>query len=952
VSNECPKCQTNNPDTSSYCADCGTQLGSSKDIPAFTKTLETPFPQFEKGKSLADRYEIIEELGKGGMGEVYLAEDTNLKRQVAIKVLPKPFSLDPERLARFEREARLLASLNHPKIATIFGLEKSDGQQFLVMELVEGETLRERISKDPLPVEEALETCLQIAEGLESAHEKGIIHRDLKPANIKVTREGKVKILDFGIAKAFQDKADGSELSEPLAKTDEMTEPGVILGTAAYMSPEQAKGKAVDKRTDIWAFGCLLYECITGMRPFHGQTSSETLASILKDEPDWKALPADTPFPMRLLLKRCLRKDTHERLQHIGDARIEINEMLNEPSVSESKPAVVVTLFSHKVILLILAAVVTVAMITAILVWNFKPDPSIEMVRTLINVPNEQILAGMNYYGKPTRTVMSFSPDGKHVVYGARNESTESDDEIKLYLRALDKSEAIPIPGTEGGVSPFFSADGQWIGFWSGEKLKKVKLSGGTPITICNVPYIYGASWGSSGTIIFAHEEGGLWKISSTGGTPEALTTADLLEGEYSHRLPHILPGERAVIFTVVPYYFGVKARIESFSLESGERKILIEDGADSRYTPTGHLVYVRKGSLMAVPFDPVKLELKGSEVTIIEGIIQSLNARFGGWNSGAGQFSFSNTGSLLYIEGGIYPEPKYSLVWFDRKGSSQPLTKEKGDYYAPRISPDGQRVAYYTVGSERNIWVYDISRNTSSILTFEGQASRVIWTPDGKKLTFGYAKFGPENIYMQPLDGSGPMERLTTSEYSQRPQSWSPDGKYLAFVEYHPLEGTNIWILQMEDRQLLPFLKTEFSESCAEFSPDGKWLAYFSNESGRDEVYVRPFPGSGGKIIISTNGGSGPIWALDGGELFYTLGDNLMSVKVTTEPEFQADKPQLLFEAEDMFITGLRNFDISLVDLRFLMQEIDSLESTTVKQMHLVLNWFKELKSLVPSGK
>jgi serine/threonine-protein kinase len=882
------------------------------------------------------------------MGEVYLAEDSNLKRQVAIKVLPQIFALDKGRLARFEREARLLASLNHPNVAIIHGLEKSDDQQFLVMELIEGETLHEKLRKGPLNFKDTLVICKQIAEGLESAHEKGIIHRDLKPANVKITPEGKVKILDFGIAKVFQDQSDESD---PI--TDEMTRPGLVIGTAPYMSPEQAKGERIDKRTDIWAFGCILYQCLTGKRAFKGDTTSEMLASILKDELDWKDIPSTTPSYIRTLIDRCLQRDPMHRLRDIGDARIEIEDALSKPSEIEPSSQAAPS-FSRKAIPLLPLLLIAVTVITALLVWILKPAPSRTVLRALIELQEEQVLAGENYLGRPARAAMALSPDGKNMVYCAINENPENADNPILFLRALDRTEAAPIPGTEGGIGPFFSPDGKWLGFWADNELKKIPLNGGNPITICNTETYYGASWGTKDTIIFAKYRGGLWKVPAAGGSPELLTTAEQEKGEFTHRLPHILPGEKAVLFTVMPYYYGVDSHIEVLSLENEERKILLEEGADARFTGIGHLIFAREGTLMAVPFDPRKLEVGEPVVPVIDNVMHALNARFGPGNSGIAQYSFSKSGDLLYIPGTIYPEPENSLIWFDRKGQPQPLTNEKGDYYGPRISPDGQRVAHYTVGRERNIWVLDISRGTTQKLTFEGQASRVIWAPDGKSLTFGLAKFGPENIYMQPWDGSAEMERLTSGENDERPQSWSPDGKHLAFVERHPTEGHNIWIFHMEDRQIRPFLKTDFTETCPEFSPDGRWLAYVSNESGRDEVYVGPFPGPGGKILISNNGGSSVAWAPDGRELFYhdLSGTKLMAVEIKTEPQFTAGKPRLLFEADKMVRTAMRSYDVSRDGQRFLMQEDYEEKTTSAKQIKLVLNWFEELDRLSPARK
>jgi len=515
VSVKCPQCSSENADSASFCSDCGTQIGLPKDIPDVTKTIETPFPQFGPGASLAGRYEIIREIGKGGMGEVYLAEDTNLKRQVAIKVLPLQFALDKDWLARFEREARLLAALNHPNIATIHGLEKSDGQQFLVMELVEGDTLAERIKKGPLPVDEALELCRQIAEGLESAHEKGIIHRDLKPANVKVTPEGKVKILDFGLAKAFLNQLGESDLSKSPAITDEMTRPGVILGTAAYMSPEQAKGKSLDKRTDIWAFGCILYECLTGKRAFKGETISEILASILKDEPDWNVLPDTTPMKVQELVNRCLVKDPRNRRHDIAEARIDIQDIVTG-SPAEIAPAARPEPRWRYLFWATLGLVLILFCVMLWSPWRTSKSPEQLLSRFTINLPPNETL------GYEVGSSVVLSPDGTHLIYVSQKEDT-----TQLYLRPIHDFEAKPITDTEGAKGPFFSPDGKWVAFYADGKLKKVSLLGGTPQIICDAKSGLGGTWSEDDTIYFGDwYKASLMRVSAAGGTAERLTTA------------------------------------------------------------------------------------------------------------------------------------------------------------------------------------------------------------------------------------------------------------------------------------------------------------------------------------------------------------------------------------------------------------------------------------------
>ncbi len=488
---KCPKCQTDNPDTSSYCADCGTQLIQQKDTPAVTRTLETPFPQLSPGTSLANRYEIIRELGKGGMGEVYLAEDTTLKRQVAIKVLPQQYALDKERLTRFEREARLLALLNHPNIAIIHSLDKFDGQQFLVMELVEGDTLAERLKKGPLPVDEALEVCRQIAEGLESAHEKGIIHRDLKPGNIKITPGGKVKILDFGLAKAFHEEPEAADLSQSPTLTDRMTQPGMILGTSFYMSPEQVRGKVVDKRADIWAFGCCLYEALTGKIAFLGETISDSIARVLEREPDWDALPEATPGQIRVLIQRCLRKDPKRRLHHISDARIEIEDTLEQTLQLPSSLAATQHWMLRRP-LRVWSLLVFAIIATAVTVWILKPPLRLHAPSStslgIILPRNQYLVTGF-------ASNVAISPDGRNLVYvgGSSGLSLRR----QLYLRTLDSFTANPIPNTEDASVPFFSPNCQWVGFFAEGKLWKVPITGGMPVAICDAARICtGASWG------------------------------------------------------------------------------------------------------------------------------------------------------------------------------------------------------------------------------------------------------------------------------------------------------------------------------------------------------------------------------------------------------------------------------------------------------------------------
>ena len=631
-------------------------------------------------------YKITSKLGEGGMGEVYRAEDTTLKREVAIKVLPERFTQNTERLARFEREAQLLASLNYPNIAAIHGLEESDGIRFLVLELVEGKTLAERVSKGPLPAEESLEVCRQVAEGLEAAHETGVIHRDLKPANVNITPEGKVKILDFGLAKALEGEIPAADISHSPTRTDGMTSTGVILGTAPYMSPEQARGKPVDKRVDIWAFGCVLYECLTGTQLFGGETTTDCIAKVLQKEPDWKALPEKTPWRMRDLLRRCLEKDAHERLRDIGDARIEIEHVLSEPS--DHSPEGVAraapvwwrrTTPSAAIGLLILL----MGVLLGFVLWNREYDsqpPQSKVARFSITLPDDEAI--------PPQAPLALSPDGTQLVYAAVRDNTR-----RLYLRATDQLEAKAIPGTEGGWGPFFSPDGKWVGFFTGVgvkgDLKKWSLLGGEPATICEVGVGRGGSWGEDGTIVFGRRDG-LWRVSSSGGVPELVVPEGLLFR------PQILPGGRGVIFDRLKLLdVGPVWSVEVLSLDTGQPRVLVDGGVKGRYLPTGHLIYGQGGALWAAPFDPESLELQGPGVPVVDGV----------WM--ISRFEVSASGSLVYIPGSDV-EQEDALVWVDRQGRKEPFLEPQMQLYNPRLSPDGTRLAVVASESKElnpNIW-------------------------------------------------------------------------------------------------------------------------------------------------------------------------------------------------------------------------------------------------------
>ena len=879
-------------------------------------------------------YQIEARIGAGGMGEVYQAHDTKLGREVAIKVLPEAFAHDPDRLSRFQREAKMLASLNHPNIATIHGLEQSGDTRYLVMELVSGETLAERVKGGPLGIEEALKIAVQIAEALEAAHEKSIIHRDLKPANVKVTREERVKVLDFGLAKAFVGDG-GQDFSNSATLTAMGTEEGRVLGTPAYMSPEQARGKSVDKRTDIWAFGCVLYELLTGRRAFQGETTTEILAAVLRGEPDWQALPETTPVSIRALLRRCLQREMNKRARDAGDARIEIEEALAAPVNAELTTAAPTKGFhahGRRALILSAGTLLLGLAIAGVAVWNLKPSPPRPVSHVTITLPPDQQLAF-----QAAGLDLALSPDGTHLAYAVRKGDT-----TQLYLRAMDSPESRPMPGTEGANNPFFSPDGQWLGFFAGGKLMKISVSGVAPQALCDASISAGASWGSHGTIVFGNfPEGPLQQVSDAGGAPHPLT--HLEKGETSHRWPEFLPDGKAVLFAAATNSENWNnAQIAVQSVQTGERRNLVQGGMYPHYAPTGHLVYAQGGALMAVRFDPQRLTTTGAAVPVVDDVLQ-----FTG--NGDAQYSFSETGSLVYVLGNVQVVPS-RLVWVNRSGGEQPLSAPPRAYILPKLSPDDRRVAVVVAEQEPQIWLYDLPRETLSRFTFEGDANNgPVWTPDGKRITFNSNKEGPKNIFWQLADGSGGLERLTTSKYIHVPGSWSPDGQLLAFAEVNTTTGFDIWVLRLGDRKAQLFLQTPFNEQAPQFSPDGRWLAYYSNESGRSEVYVQAYPGPGGKWQISTEGGKEPLWNRKGRELFYRSGSKMMAVEITTQPTFSASTPKMLFEALYQSANqSSPNYDVSSDGQRFLM--LKPIEQAA--QINVVLNWFEELNQKVPTGK
>jgi serine/threonine-protein kinase len=827
------------------------------------------------GQTVA-HYTILDKLGEGGMGEVWRAEDTKLGRQVAIKLLPEAFTSDGERLARFEREARVLAAFEHPRIASIYGLEDFEGRKLLVMQVAEGETLAERIDAGPTAVDQALEVALQIAEALEAAHDKGIIHRDLKPANIKLSTDGQVTVLDFGLAKALEyiGSSSGSSpqsLSLSPTMTADMTAQGVLLGTAAYMSPEQARGEIIDRRADIWAFGVVLMEMLTGNRVYAGKTLSDTLAGVLAREPEWNDLPSDMPAPVRRLLERCLEKEASQRLQAIGEARIAIERYLEDPAAATAAAEATAAPAAWKRVLpWAVAGIAVIALISSLAVFGSRGGATNQSMRLEVALTEDNLFV-------PLGATAVLSPDGTRIVY-----VTETDSGQTLSVRSLDQLEGTLLVSGNGPTRPyhpFFSPDGQWVGFATTEQLKKVPITGGTPISLCKVNRSRGASWGPNNTIVVSPENGSaLFTVSAAGGELQPLTTLDREKGEVSHRWPQIVPGG-AVIFTSMPQGSASAdgGVIEAVSLETGERTVLHQGGSYGRWVPSGHLVYSRENTLFAMPFDIKKMKATGSPAPIVQGVTASSG-------NGGTQISFSDTGALAYVSGEI-GVPEYPVMMMDRNGVVSTLWEEPGAYANPKLSPDGRRLSM-TVLRDGNwdVWVYDLERKVSTRLTFhDGYDGDQVWSPDGEYLTFTSDRDGPENPYRKRADGSGEAERLAEINFDFWASSWSPDGKWIL----GEIQSTSydLWAIPADGSgEPVEYLATDFFERFPAISPDGRWIAYMSDESGQEEVYVRPFPFAAGKWQVSDGGGGWPSWSPDGSEIFYRSDDGLMSATVTTE--------------------------------------------------------------------
>jgi eukaryotic-like serine/threonine-protein kinase len=851
-------------------------------------------------------YEILAAIGAGGMGEVYRARDAKLGRDVALKALPEVFARNAERMARFEREAKVLASLNHPNIASIYGLEDSGNTRALVMELVEGPTLADRICQGAIPVDEALKIAKQMCEALEYAHERGIVHRDLKPANVKVTSDDAVKILDFGLAKAIEGDAASIDIATSPTISRMATQAGVLLGTAAYMSPEQAKGKSVDRRADIWAFGCVLYEMLTGKQTFTGETVTDTLAAVIRAEPDWEKLPAATPIRVRVLLQRCLQKDPKQRLRDIGDARISLGEVLS----GAPDPAFVTAQ---------------------------RPVAAAPLVRSEISLPEKMVLSPSG--------VLALSPDGRHLAFAAGG----ADGVMRIWIRSLDTLEVRPLLGTESPAFPpfFWSPDSRYIVFDAGGRLKRIGLSGGAAQTVCEITSLaVGGSWSRDGVIIFGQGGGGLMRVSANGGSASPLTVLNTAGGDIHHVIPLFLPDGRHFIYLRASHNadsYGIYIGSIDAKPEEQDSRLLLETKYGAAFVPSsdggpGHLVFLRDGTLFAQPFDANRLELSGEPVSVAEDVGTFLDG---------GLFTASANGILVYKSGG---SQEGLLTWFDQRGRRLGTTGEQGTYLTLALSPDGARAAASRLSASPALWLIDLSRGTSARFTFGSlPAVAGTWSPDSSRIIFAFAN--TFDLYVKAASGVRPEELLLASGQPKYPMSWSSDGRFLLYRTSNLKTGKrDLWVLPFEgEKTPFPLLSTDFNHSSGQLSPDGRWIAYTSDESGRDEVYVRTFsPESStagsdeGKWLVSTAGGSEPRWSADGKRLYFLAPDRkLMAAELATNSGLVASVPKVLFQAPQRTATLPYAWDVTSDGKRFLF-------STPAEQrtpFTLVMNWQATLK-------
>ena len=900
-------------------------------------------------RSRLGRYEVVAPIGAGGMGEVYRARDSKLGRDVAIKVLPESFVKDPERMARFEREAKLLAALNHPNIAAIYGIEDSGNADALVMELAEGPTLADRIRQGAVPLEEALPIARQIADALEYAHEHGVVHRDLKPANIKVTADDSVKILDFGLAKAVQAELSPSNVADSPTITHLATQSGLLLGTAAYMSPEQARGKQVDRRADIWAFGCVLYEMLTGRRAFEGEAAAEILAAVLRAEPDWSHLPLATPPHIKVLLRRCLQKEPKQRLRDIGDARIAIEETFSgSPSGSGSLAEVGEAGKTReqersswrRALPWLLAAAFLLLSVVLVLVQFRHHSMSAPAIRALIAAPEKMPFAFQRPDGAPV-----LSPDGTRLVFPAYDSSGN----LALWVRPLDSLTPQRLPGTDDARFPFWAPDNRQIGFFQNGKLNKIDVTGGPPVVICDAPNGRGGTWNRNGLILFAPQQlGGLYSVSAAGGTAvsAAPNPTRAAPGE-SDRWPEFLPDGQHYFYLRGDLNGPGTANLGIYigTLGSNQARFLFQADSDALYAAPGYVLFLRGDTLMAQRFDAGSLKLEGETFPVAEHIPSPRSFQLG-------IFGVSQTGLLVYSTADAGSGGFGRLVWVDAEGKEiGKVPLGSADAAFPSLSRNGTMLAYVSALPARlsDIWLMDLPRGVETRLTFgSGSSTFPVWSPDGSRLAYSSGPFMPTNIFIKDTSGAGNAELLVKADalglgpgVNVAPSDWSRDGRYILFASAinKGLTNRDIWVLPLfGDRKPFPYLQTRFDEGRAVFSPDGHWVAYVSNESGRLEIYVSTFPAGGGKWQVSQDGGVQPEWGRDGKELYYEAPSGaVMEAKVTEKGRaVEIGMPHQLFKVSAASLGG-PGFAVAPDGKRFLMVEAELAAS---QPLTLVTNW------------
>jgi serine/threonine protein kinase len=911
-------------------------------------------PSFLSPNTNLGRYKIRSQIGAGGMGEVYRAHDEKLNRDVAIKVLPASFSNDADRLRRFEQEAQAAGALNHPNILAVHDVGIHEGSPYLVAELLEGEELREQLNNGALPSRKAIDYAQQVAHGLAAAHEKGIIHRDLKPENVFVTTDGRVKILDFGLAKLRPTRNETT--SSEVATQKQITDPGTVMGTVGYMSPEQVRGHQLDQRSDIFSFGAILYEMVSGQRAFRHETMAETMTAILNEEPpELSETTLKTNPQLDRIVRRCLEKKPERRFHSAHDLAFAL-EALSTPSgsgtqmlsVAESRPLAVGRRLLNRQSLGWIVAVVAVVVAAIVLTLAYFLGKSNVATSATKQFTLAQPLEGsLVLQSAPS---LLFSPDGTHLV-----STVQTAGKTQLFDRPVSAATARPIDGTEGATDPFFSPDGQWLAFFVNGLLKKVFLSGGEPEVICKAENSRGGVWASDDSIIFTPgSDAPLYRVAANGGTVEAVSTIDAGARERSHRWPDALPGGQAIIFSVA-YEVGNPlndASVAVLDRRTGKHKTLIKGGVFARYVPAGYLVYARRNALVAVPFDVERLEVTGAPVTVLENVMMSpTNARV--------QFSFSRAGDLAYVEGRADEnrDDSQPLIWVDRHGAEQTLSEVRQRYSKPRLAPDGHTLFVEVADPEAAIWAYDLNRGTLSRITHGGVSYGPVPSPDGLRVAYEATRDGVAGALMARIDGSG-EERLTSTKRLNIPTSWTPDGKFLAITAGADSGYLEVWMVPVDgDHKPQTLVQGPFNAGGARFSPDGHWVAYVSDESGRNEVYVRPYPQAGARVQISADGGSQPVWSRNGRELFFRQGEALVAVNVTLEPNFTAGKPLIVFSrswpedpsghAYDL----IADYDVSADGQKFVMPKYKP-DASNIPNARVILSWFDELKRRTNPGK